>query len=266
MPTATSESRGFTVAVRALVTVGLPRPLNQESTRRGAGRLAGLEAFATEHRPSLSGAERNGGFTAALGTDSGRFDAAGRTSPVRRAVLPFGLARLTALRFVSEFLFVIELLFTGGKDEVGAAVHALQNPILKIRHGTTLVKDPERISGAPADALRLLGADIRCSTRQGVRYPALFNFAAAFLPVTFAGQSLFNPQFLAWLQIERMAFDLFDDVFLLHFSFEAPKGVFQGLTFLESDFCQKLLHLQTDHRLYVLTGTALKSGCSLPRY
>jgi hypothetical protein len=79
---------------------------------------------------------------------------------------------------------------------------------------------------------------------------ALFNFPAAFLPVSFASQCLLDPQFLARLQIEGMALDLFDDVFLLHFPFEATKGVFQGFTFLESDFCQNLLHLQTDHRLY----------------
>ncbi len=78
----------------------------------------------------------------------------------------------------------------------------------------------------------------RYRTRQGVRYSDLLYFPAAFLPVSFTSQSLLDPQFLARLQIERMALDLFDDVFLLHFPFEAPKGVFQGFTFLESDFCQ----------------------------
>jgi hypothetical protein len=66
----------------------------------------------------------------------------------------------------------------------------------------------------------------------------LLYFATAFLPVSFTSQSLLDPQFLARLQIKRMALDFFDDVFLLHFPFEAPEGVFQGLTFLESDFCQ----------------------------
>jgi len=37
-----------------------------------------------------------------------------------------------------------------------------------------------------------------------------------------------------------MPLDLFDDVFLLHFSLEAPEGVFQGFTFLESYFSQTL--------------------------
>ena len=66
----------------------------------------------------------------------------------------------------------------------------------------------------------------------------LFNFPATFLPVPFACQRLLDPQFLARLQIKRMALDLFNDVFLLHLSLEAPEGVFQGFTVLESYFCQ----------------------------
>jgi hypothetical protein len=66
----------------------------------------------------------------------------------------------------------------------------------------------------------------------------LLNFPATFLPVSFACQRLLDPQFFARLQIERMALDLFDDVFLLHFAFEAPERVFQGFTVLESYFSQ----------------------------
>jgi len=35
-----------------------------------------------------------------------------------------------------------------------------------------------------------------------------------------------------------MPLDLFDDVFLLHFPFEAPEGIFQCFALLESDFRQ----------------------------
>ncbi len=66
----------------------------------------------------------------------------------------------------------------------------------------------------------------------------LFNFPATFLPVSFARQRLFDTQFLARLQIEGMPFDLFNDVFLLDLPFEAPEGVFQGFTVLESYFSQ----------------------------
>jgi len=88
---------------------------------------------------------------------------------------------------------------------------------------------------------------------------SLFNFPATFLPVPFACQSLLDPQFFARLQIKRMTLDLFDDVFLLHLAFEAPEGVFQGFTVLESYFSQNLRHLQTDHGLYPATA-GLNSG------
>jgi hypothetical protein len=35
-----------------------------------------------------------------------------------------------------------------------------------------------------------------------------------------------------------VAFDFFDDVFLLHFPFEAAEGVFQRFALLEPDFSQ----------------------------
>ena len=90
---------------------------------------------------------------------------------------------------------------------------------------------------------------LKCITAARVASHALLNFPAAFLPVAFARQRLFYAQLFTRLQIEGMPFDLFDDVFLLHLAFEAPEGVFQGFTFLESYFSQNLLHLPTDHRL-----------------
>ena len=52
--------------------------------------------------------------------------------------MPFDLARFAALRFVLEVLLVVKLLLTRGKDKVRTAVHTLQNPVLKILHGTIL--------------------------------------------------------------------------------------------------------------------------------
>jgi hypothetical protein len=66
----------------------------------------------------------------------------------------------------------------------------------------------------------------------------LLDFPATFLPVPFARQRLFDPQFFARLQIERMPLDFFNDVLLLHLAFETSEGVFQGFTILESDFSQ----------------------------
>jgi len=47
-------------------------------------------------------------------------------------------ARLTALGFVLEIFFVVELLFARSKGEIGAAIDALECPILKFGHGTIL--------------------------------------------------------------------------------------------------------------------------------
>ena len=115
---------------------------------------------------------------------------------------------------------MIELLFARGEDKVGPAIDTFQNPILKFWHGTILEGKGE----ARCQPLRLLSW--------------LFDFPGDFLPVPFARQCLLDPQFFARLQIERMPFDLFDNVFLLHFPFEAPEGVFQGFTLLEPYFSQ----------------------------
>ena len=66
----------------------------------------------------------------------------------------------------------------------------------------------------------------------------LFDFPATLLPISLAGKSCLDPFFFSRLQVERMPLDLFNDVFLLHFPFEAPEGVFQCFALLESDFCQ----------------------------
>jgi hypothetical protein len=54
----------------------------------------------------------------------------------------------------------------------------------------------------------------------------LFDFPATLLPVPLAGECCFNPLLFTWLQIERVTLNFLDDVFLLHFSFEAAEGVF----------------------------------------
>jgi hypothetical protein len=59
-----------------------------------------------------------------------------------------------------------------------------------------------------------------------------------------------------------MTFHLFDNVFLLHLPLEAPEGVFQGFTVLESYFSQNLRHLQTDHKLNNDSSAALSRRLS----
>ena len=66
----------------------------------------------------------------------------------------------------------------------------------------------------------------------------LFDFPATFLPVSFAGKRLLDPELLTKLQIKGMTFHFLDDVLLLYLSLEAAKRVFEGLALLQSDFSQ----------------------------
>ncbi len=92
-----------------------------------------------------------------------------------------------------------------------------------------------------------------CRARRDLKSNGLFDFAPTLFPVPFPGQSRFDSFLLTWLQIERMPLDLFNDVFLLHFSFEAPEGIFQCFALLKSDFRQ-LKH--TPHPILVLPAPA----------
>ena len=65
---------------------------------------------------------------------------------------------------------------------------------------------------------------------------ALLDIFAALLAVAFAGQRFLGALLLARFQIERVPLDLFDDIFLLHFTLKTTQCIFQGLTFLNADF------------------------------
>ena len=53
---------------------------------------------------------------------------------------------------------------------------------------------------------------------------ALLDFLAALLAIALAGKRLFRTPFLAGLEVEGVALDLFDNVFLLHLSLEASQS------------------------------------------
>jgi hypothetical protein len=105
--------------------------------RSGSGYVSLLrEALAAEDRTPLRGAERDGGFLAALGAGGARF----HTKKVVRVAHglrggedghALGLAGLTALGFVLELFVAEEQLFPGSEDKVSAAVDAGQYLILK---------------------------------------------------------------------------------------------------------------------------------------
>lgn len=66
----------------------------------------------------------------------------------------------------------------------------------------------------------------------------LFNLAWAFLTITLPGESFFGTALFPRLQIERVALDLFDDIFLLNLALKAPQSAFEGFAILQMDFCQ----------------------------
>src|ERR1017187_436575 len=61
----------------------------------------------------------------------------------------------------------------------------------------------------------------------------LLRLPTSLLSIAFTGQDLFDPEFLAWLQIEGVPFDLSDDVLLQNLPLEAAEGVLHSLAVLE---------------------------------
>jgi hypothetical protein len=94
-----------------------------------------LKAFPTENRPSLSWFEGDGCFLAALGTDGACFDLGEASARVRGRSAEdshsFRFARLTAFGLVLELLVVKKQLLARSEDEIGAAIDAFQNLVLK---------------------------------------------------------------------------------------------------------------------------------------
>ena len=101
---------------------------------RSGGHFALLKALSAKHWTSLRRLERHGGFPLAPGAD--RF---GFNSLVVAAILwqsqglgPFAFTVFAAFGFVLELFIVKEELFASGEDEIGAAVHALENLVLEL--------------------------------------------------------------------------------------------------------------------------------------
>ena len=55
---------------------------------------------------------------------------------------------------------------------------------------------------------------------------------------TLARQGLLYPTLGARLEVEGMTLHLFNDVFRLNLALEPPQGILDGLTLLQSNFCQ----------------------------
>src|ERR1035437_3458541 len=61
----------------------------------------------------------------------------------------------------------------------------------------------------------------------------LLRLPASLLAVAFTGQCLLDAEFLAWLQVEGVPFDLADDVLLQNLPLEAAESVLYRLAVLE---------------------------------
>ncbi len=66
----------------------------------------------------------------------------------------------------------------------------------------------------------------------------LFHFFVALLAVPLASESLFRAALLAGFQVEGVTLDLFDNVFLLHLTLEAPQSALQSFAVLHMYFSQ----------------------------
>jgi len=138
------------------------------------------------------------------------------------------LAGAATLGFVPEVFLPVKLLFTCGENEICPAVDALKYPILKFGHGAI-----------PSMKMPGIKTGRSVATRFALQDYCLLRFPAALLPVPFTGEGGFNPLLLTWLQIEGMALDLFNDVFLLYLPLKATKGIFKSFALLQSYFCQR---------------------------
>ena len=174
----------------------------------GARRLCfpAKEALTTVDRASLGGPEGNRRFPAALRTDCCCLRS--RRSGRRRS-LPLYLARLAALGFILEVLVVEEMLLSRRENELRSTISALDNPILKLWH--------RHRSRGPTQSRPF---------KNPYESGDLFDLPPTFLPVSLTSQCLLGPLFLSRLQIERVPFDLFNNVLLLDLTLEAAKGVF----------------------------------------
>jgi len=109
--------------------------------------LTAQEALAAEHRPALSGLKGYRGFPTALGA---RGHGLRLAESRRRTTLALGLASFAALWLVLEILIVEEVLFSRCEYEIRPAVYALEDAVLKIRHGTGPIVNPKTVADKAA--------------------------------------------------------------------------------------------------------------------
>src|SRR5687767_7593043 len=173
MPRATSLRGGKCSAPSSgNCTGGSTRDANLESLDAARpGELPGLEALLAEYRTPLRRPERHRRFLAARRAGRRRFDALACSAGPGRPARAFGFAGLAPFRLVLEVLVGEKLLLAACPDELRAANHAVQHPVL----------------------------ELHCSIPRGGGAGRLLQLAPELFPVAFPGQSLLGPPFVAWL-------------------------------------------------------------------
>jgi hypothetical protein len=68
---------------------------------------------------------------------------------------------------------------------------------------------------------------------------AAFHFARPLLAIALAGERFFRATLLTWLQVKGMPLNLFHNVLLLDFAFEAAQRTFKSFAVLYVDLCQR---------------------------
>ena len=100
----------------------------------GSGRFALLEALPAKHRTTLRGFEWDRSLLLAPGADGLGFYSLIIAPTLGKAerLRAFGLAVLTTFGFVLELFVVEEKLLAGSENEIGAAIHALEDLVLEL--------------------------------------------------------------------------------------------------------------------------------------
>ena len=97
--------------------------------------------------------------------------------------------------------------------------------------------DAEKPGAGRASLATCCGTELMRKARRE-RCKALILFLTDLLAIPLACQGFLDALLLAGLQVEGVALDFLDDVFLLHLALEAAKSILEGLTLLQTNFCQ----------------------------
>ena len=103
------------------------------------------------------------------------------------------------------------MLLSRRKNKLRSTIRALDDSILKLWHHHRSRGPTQATAARPLRTLLIW---------------KLLDFPTTFLPVSLTSQRLLGPLLFTRLQVKRVPFDLFDNVFLLDFTLEAAKGVF----------------------------------------